>query len=113
MSSPTPTDPRVDVCAKQLMHEAGYSVEGFPTPKPRGILGHALFAFRPFAAFAVAGAIGAMSNLAAFFALAFTFASQPREWTDCYFGNDGLYFFAVTIGIACVLFPKTRKLKLV
>ena len=113
MNSPSPTDPKIDVRAKQLLHEAGYAVEGFPPPKPRGIFGHTLVVFRPIAAFAVAGAIGAMANLVAFFALAFAFASQPREWADWYFGSDGLYFFAVTIVIACVLFPKTRKLKLV
>ena len=113
MNSPSPADPQIAARAKQLLHEAGYDVEGFPPPKPRGIFGHALVIFRPFAAFAVAGAIGAMSNLVAFFALALTFAGQPREWADWYFGNDGLYFFAVTIVIACILFPKTRKLKLV
>jgi hypothetical protein len=113
MNSHSPIDPEIAARSQQLLHEAGYVVEGLPPPKPRGVVGHALAIYRPFVAFIVAGAIGAITNLVAFFAMALAFANQPREWVHWYFGNDGWYFFAVTIVIACVLFPRLRKLKLV
>ncbi len=113
MNSHGSDSPEVSARSKQLLHEAGYVVEGLPPPKPRGVVGHALAVYRPFAAFTVAGAIGAIANLVVFFALAFVFTNQPWEWIHWYFGNDGWYFFAVTIVIACVLFPRLRKLKLV
>jgi hypothetical protein len=113
MTSHSPVDPEISARSKQLLHEAGYVVEGFPPQKPRGIVGHALAYNRLLVAFTVAGAIGAIANLVVFFALVFAFAKQPREWMDWYFGNNGWYFFSVTIMIACFLFPRLRKLKLV
>jgi hypothetical protein len=112
MNSPSPTDPQVDFHAKQLLHESGYSVDGLPPPKPRGLFAHALVFFRPFVAFTVAGAIGLIANLIVFFALALMLASQPAKWVHWYFGDNGWRFLIVTTVIAFAIFPKVRRLKL-
>ena len=112
MNSQMPPDADVGLRSKQLLHEAGYVVEGFPPPKPRGVVGHLIAQHHSFMAFVVGMAIGAVSNLLIFLGLALTLADQPREWMDWYFGSDGKYFFAVTIVIGCLLFPKLRRRKL-
>ena len=111
MNQSTQPNPEIDERAKQLLHNAGYAVEGFPPPKPRGVLGHAAVYLRYLIAVAVASAIGLVTNLISFFTLAFAFADDLSGWAHWYFGNDGWYFMTFTTVIALAVFPKIKRLK--
>ena len=78
-----------------------------------GIFGRIAKHHRNFTIIIASMAVGAITNLVVLFALVFVTGGEASTWVGWYFGNDGWYFFSVTVVIALIVFPKVRKLKLV
>ncbi len=76
------------------------------TPKPLGSF------VRWFMVICVCGAIGATANVILFFLAAFLFAgAEGDSWVRWYFGNNGVYFVAVTVLLGSLAFPFVKQLR--